>query len=179
MARVEYNKIMRRYLRWGFFLPCVLLSLRQAPCTENLVPKGFAPDGTETRYGPPDRKLADGTIFDYMDGGGIVYLDHGFQELIHCEFSNSLNGLITFDRFIMDTSAQALAALADERIAPAGGKFLPLGAANRGYRFPPDYFIYMVLDKSLVYLHVNDDALAAVLDQFAVDILNSLKEGKE
>ena len=81
--------------------------------------------------------------------------------------------------FSMATAAQALAALADERIAPAGGTPLALGAPNKAYRFPPDYFIYMVMDKSLVYLHVDDDALADILDQFAADILKSPREGKE
>jgi len=160
-------------------LPCVLLSLRQAPCAENLVPTGFAPDGTEMRYGPPDRKLADGSIFDYMDGGGIVYLDHGFRMLVHREFSDPRSRRITFDRFTMENAAQALAALADERIAPAGGSPLALGVPNRAYRFPPDYFIYMVLDNNLIYLHVDDDALAEILDQFASVILKSPKEEKE
>ena len=115
--------------------------------------------------------MADGSIFDYMDGGGIVYLEHGFRELVHCEFSDSRTRRITFDRFTMETTAQALAALADERIAPAGGSPLPLNVPNKAYRFPPDYFIYMVLDKSLIYLHVDDDNLAEILVQFAADIL--------
>ena len=123
--------------------------------------------------------MADGTIFNYMDGGGVVYLEHGFQKLVHREFSNPDNRLITFDHFTMETAAQALAALADERIAPAGGSPLTLGVPNKAYRFPPDYFVYMVLDKSLIYLHVDDDHLAETLDQFAADILKSPKEEKE
>ena len=63
--------------------------MRQAPGAENLVPKGFVPAGAEARYGTPERKSADGSIFDYMDGGGIVYLEHGFRELVHREFSGS------------------------------------------------------------------------------------------
>ncbi len=127
----------------------------------------------------PDKKLANGTIFNYMNGGGVVYLEHGFQKLVHREFSNSNNRIITFDRFTMETEAQAVAALADERIAPAGGSPLKLGVANKAYRFPPDYFVYMVLDKSLIYLHVDDDHLAETLDQFAADILKSPTEEKE
>jgi hypothetical protein len=142
-----------------------------AQSAENLLPRGFAPAGKPERYGLPEQKVADGSIFNYMDGGGIVYLDHGFKELVHREFANSDARRITFDRFTMATAAQALAALADERIAPEGGSPLPLYAPNKAYRFPPDYFIYMVLDKSLIYLHVNDDSLAETLDQFAVDIL--------
>ena len=156
-----------------------LLSLLQVQGAESIVPKGFAPAGVEARYGTPDCKLADGSIFDYMDGGGVVYLDHGFRELVHREFSDPRGRRITFDSFTMATPEQAQAALVDTRIAPAGGKPLALAAANFVYRFTPDYFIYMVLDRSLIYLHVDDDNLAEILDQFAADILASAKEEKE
>jgi hypothetical protein len=170
---------MKRSLYHGFFLFVALLSLCLAQGAENIVPKGFVPAGTMARYGTPDRKLADGSIFDYMDGGGIVYLEHGFRELVHCEFLDPRGRRITFDSFTMETPAQALAALADTRIAPEGGRPLAIAAANFAYRFPPDYFIYLVRDKSLLYLHVDDDALAEILDQFALDILASAKEEKE
>ena len=72
-----------------------------------------------------------------------------------------------------------MAALADERIAPAGGSPLTLAVPNKAYRFPPDYFVYMVLDKSLIYLHVDDDNLAETLDRFAADIGKSPVEENE
>jgi hypothetical protein len=140
---------------------------------------GFVPSGSGEFYGVPEQKLANGTIFNYMDGGGVVYIEHGFQKLAHREFSNPNKRIITFDHFTMETAAQAVAALADERIAPAGGSPLPLQVPNKAYRFPPDYFIYMALDKSLIYLHVDDDTLAKTLDQFAADILQSSKGEKE
>jgi hypothetical protein len=170
---------MKNYLRWEILLLCILLSLRQAQSKENIMPRGFALVGALARYGTPEQKLANGSIFDYMDGGGIVYLEHGFCELGHCEFSNAGSGSITFDRFTMAAAEQALAALADERIAPQGGAPLSLNTPNKAYRFPPDYFIYLVWDRHLIYLHVNDDQLAETLDQFAVDVLKSLKEEKE
>ena len=74
---------------------------------------------------------------------------------------------------------QALSALADPRIAPAEGKPLSLAVPNYAYRFPPDYFIYLVRDQSLIYLHVDDDDLAEILDQFAADIIMAPKEGNE
>jgi hypothetical protein len=167
---------MRQYLRSANLLICTLLLFRPVQSALSPLPRGFAPAGTLERYGLPEQKLENGSIFDYMDGGGIVYLDHGFLELIHCEFSNSRGGLIIFDRFTIETAEQALAALADQRIAPEGGSPLPLIGPNKAYRFPPDYFIYMVLDRDLIYLHVNDDNLAEILVQFTVDILKSPKE---
>ena len=166
-------------MRSGMLLVFTLILVRPVQSAFFPLPHGFVNSGTPKHYGSPEQKLADGSIFDYMDGGGIVYLDHGFQKLAHWEFSNFRNGLITMDRFTFDTSEQALAALADERIAPADGAPLPLQVTNKAYRFPPDYFVYLVWDRHLLYLHVNDDRLAETLDQFAVDVLKSLKEEKE
>jgi hypothetical protein len=170
---------MKPHLCSGIFFACSLLLIGHAQGVELPLPRGFAPAGKVESYGLPEQKLADGSIFDYMDGGGVVYLDHGFRELVHSEFANPAARRITFDRFTMGSATQALAALADERIAPAGGSPLSLGVPNRAYRFPPDYFIYMVLDKSLIYLHVDDDSLAETLDRFAAEILKSFKEEKE
>jgi hypothetical protein len=166
-------------MRYIIFLLCALLPICRVSGAGNPLPKGFFPSGSGEFYGAPEQKLANGTIFNYMDGGGVVYLEHGFRKLVHREFSNPGKRIVTFDRFTMETAAQALAALADERIAPAGGSPLPLPVPNKAYRFPPDYFIYMVLDKSLIYLHVDDDILAETLDRFAADILKSPDEKKE
>jgi hypothetical protein len=177
-ACVEYSEIMKRYIRRGIYLPCILLLL-QAQGMGTVMPNGFAPVGATARYGPPDRELADGSIFNYMDGGGIVYLDHGFRALVHREYLDPNGRRITFDRFTMETAAQAQAALADERIAPAGGTPLVLGVPNKGYRFPPDYFIYMVRGAQLIYLHVDDDKLSETLDRFAAAILKYPEEDKQ
>lgn len=160
-------------MSWAL-LPVCRMSAAQTP-----LPKGFVASGSGEFYGAPDKKLANGTIFNYMNGGGVVYLEHGFQKLVHREFSNPDNRIITFDHFTMGTEAQAVAALADERIAPAGGSPLKLGVANKAYRFPPDYFAYIVQGRNLIYLHVDDDHLAETLDQFAADILKSPTEEKE
>lgn len=153
--------------------------MRQARGSENIIPAGFVPAATPRYYGLPERKLADGSIFDYMNGGGVVYLEHDFRELVHHEFHDSMGRRITYDRFVMASPAQALSALADTRIAPQAGTPLALGVPNQAYRFPPDYFIYMVQDQILIYLHVDDDALVEILDHFAAEILELSKEGEK
>lgn len=170
---------MRIFTRCGIFLLCALLPICRASAAESPLPMGFVPSGSAEFYGAPEQKLANGTIFNYMDGGGVVYVEHGFRKLVHREFSNPEKRIVTFDRFTMATAAQALAALGDERIAPAGGSPLALPVPSKAYRFPPDYFIYMVLDRSLIYLHVDDDRLAETLDRFAAAILKSPDKEKE
>ncbi len=166
-------------LCWGLFLSWALLPVCRMSAAQTPLPKGFVASGSGEFYGAADKKLANGTIFNYMNGGGVVYLEHGFQKLVHREFSNPDNRIITFDHFTMETEAQAVAALADERIAPAGGSPLALNVPNKSYRFPPDYFLYIVQGRNLIYLHVDDDRLAGILDQFAADILKSPTEEKE
>jgi hypothetical protein len=169
---------MKARLSRAIFFLCALLPVRPVPAAEAPLPAGFVPAGIERRYGTPEQRSADGTIFDYMDGGGVVYLEHGFRELVHREYTDANGRRFTFDRFFMEDAARALAALADMRIAPEGGQPAALAVPNKAYRFPPDYFIYLVLDRSLIYLHVNDDALAPILDQFAAGICSAAKEEK-
>jgi len=145
----------------------------------DLVPQGFAASGLEERYGTPELKLENGSIFDYMDGGGIVYLEHGFSEISHREFTDAAGHRISLDIFTMDTATNALTALSDERISPAGGIPLAIEVTNKSYRFPPDYFIYLVHGQHLIYLHVNDDGLADTLNQFAGALLNAETEEKQ
>jgi hypothetical protein len=171
---------MKRILSLAIFLPCACMALLQAQAGgEAPRPEGFSAAGGVERYGPPEQRLADGTIFDYMDGGGIVYVEHGFRELTHREFVDVAGKRITCDCFLMASPEQALAALADERIASPGGTAAALAAPHKAYRFAPDYFIYLAAGPRLIYIHVDDDSLAAVLDRFAAAVLQSLEEEKK
>ena len=171
-----YNRGMKHQTRAGITAVMALMLCSLTRYSASPLPRGFSPARAPERYGLPERKAAAGSIFDYMDGGGIVYIEHGFRELVHREFTDAGGRVITFDRFAMGSPGQALAALADPRIAPEGGAPLPLATRGKAYRFPPDYYIYMVQGESLIYLHVDDDRLAETLDQFAADILRSPEE---
>jgi len=39
-------------------------------------------------FGTAEHPLKDGDIFKYIDGGGMVYLDHGFTDLFHAEYGD-------------------------------------------------------------------------------------------
>ena len=137
---------MKTCLRSGICLAAVLLLFRPVPSAVSVLPPGFAPAGSAERYGTPEQKKENGSIFDYMDGGGIVYLEHGFRKLIHCEFSNSRNGLITFDRLLgphfSGTPALAnLFATKDPNVRsrgtpPTGGRVIPVHLSGNVYTLP-------------------------------------------
>lgn len=134
---------------------------------EHAVPAGFTMAGQPQLFGTTERRLKDGTIFHYMDGGGVAYLEYGFVELFHAEFADGEKNAITLDVFVMGSAAQAQSALADERICPAGGSQPAFAAGGKAFRFPPDYFIYFSAGDRLAYLHVNNDLRSEILDRFA------------
>src|SRR5664280_1316205 len=53
-----------------------------------LAPEGFTPSGPPLLFGTAEHPLKDGDIFKYIDGGGMVYLDHGFTDLFHAEYGD-------------------------------------------------------------------------------------------
>ncbi len=143
---------------------------------ERLVPAGFSLKRPPQLYGTAEKKLRDGSIFDYMDGGGVAYLEHGFTRMFHAEYTGQGVLAIILDLFVMGTAEQARTALADDRICPAGGMPAFFAPGGRVFRFPPDYYTYFPNDRHIVYLHVNDDRQSALLDRFAVRVRNIVEE---
>ncbi len=146
------------------------LTAAALPELGDMAPEGFTLSASLQFYGTAENKLANGSIFDYMDGGGEVYLEHGFKELIHGEYTDGRGNAIVLDVFSLTSPEQAQNALKDERICPPAGTPLELGFSGVAYRFPPDYFLYFCQGDLLVYLHVSNDMLAETLDRFAVRI---------
>ncbi len=146
---------------------------------ERIAPDGFAPSSPPQAFGTPDNKLKNGSIFDYMDGGGVAWLEHGFQQLFHAEYAGQGDLTVTLDVFAMDTADHALAALVDERICPFGGAAAPFAPKGRVFRFPPEYYTYFPIGRHIAYLHVNDDRQSAVLDRFAGEVSKLLEEDRK
>jgi hypothetical protein len=134
---------------------------------ENMAPEGFKLSVPLQFYGTMENKLADGSIFTYMDGGGVAYLEHGFREMVHGEYDDGNGNAVVLDIFFMASPEQAQSALNDERICPPAGTPLGPGFTGMAHRFPPDYFLYFCQADRLVYLHVSNDALAETLKRFA------------
>lgn len=141
-----------------------------------LAPQGFTPFGQPLYFGTETHPLKDGNIFKYIDGGGMVYLDHGFTDLFHAEYGDDRRNTITLDVYGMSTPGQARQALADERICPAAASSLDFDTSGKSYRFPPDYFFYFVQGRRLVYLHVSDDRLSARLARFGAMVKSILEK---
>ena len=147
-------------------------ALTVAQWTFRPLPDGFTPAGKVQSFGTTERRLADGTLYDYMDGAGEIYFQHGFTELHHVELADGAGHHIVMDIFAFHSAAQTAAAFADERICPAAWGAASLDAPHKAYEFPPDYFVYFHTGRHLVYLHVDDNRLKPVLDRFAQIVLS-------
>jgi len=141
-----------------------------------LAPEGSTLSGQPRYFGTEAHPLKDGNIFNYIDGGGMVYMDHGFIDLFHAEYGDDQRNTITLDVYSMSTAGQARQALADERICPAGASPLDFDTSGKSYRFPPDYFFYFVQGRRLVYLHVSDDRFSARLTRFGAMVKSILEK---
>jgi len=126
-------------------------------------PAGFILAQPPEFYGTESAPLADGHIFHFIDGGGVVYLNHGFQSVVHLLYKNEKADKLTVDIFDMGTLQNARTAFADEAICPAGFAVISVGTEAKAYHFEPDFFIYFVKDRYLIYAHVADDGQSGLL----------------
>jgi hypothetical protein len=134
------------------------------------LPAGFAPADSLRIYGTKERNLKDGTIFDYIDGGAMVYLRHGLRETTHAVWKGPGKTTLTLDIFDMGTPSGAQAAFDDNEICPSGFQRPEIGAPSKSYRFEPDYILYFHAANWFVNVATNNDSLKAAVDAFAASV---------
>jgi hypothetical protein len=157
-------------------VPSLLASENNA-LNPTFIPPGFTLEKPPQVFGAPEHKLQDGSIFDYIDGGGVVYQKYNFSRLTHADFKDKEDNRIILDIFEFSTETNAKAAFADELICPPGFSHLDLaGTLCKAYAFSPEFFLYFIKDNRLVYVYASNDAQADILKQFALLII---KEGKK
>ncbi|MCP4149512.1 MAG: hypothetical protein GY757_17325 [bacterium] len=139
------------------------------------IPQGYTLTVSPEVYGTNEKPGKSGTIYNYINGGGIVYLNHGFREVKHIVLKNNKNDSITLDIYNMGTQKNATAAFADKAICPKGFVIKDIGTPLKTYRYEPDILLYFVKGKYLVFLTLNNDAAEKLLMQFAVDIYRNLE----
>ena len=138
-------------------------------------PKSFLPADSLFVYGLKDRPRKDGTIYDYIDGGAIVYLRHGFRETTHAEYRRPGGSTLTLDIYDMGTPAGARAGFDDEEICPSGFGQSEIGAPCKTYHYEPDYFLYFHKSSYLVYVSTNNDSLKTSVESFAASVSRNIK----
>ncbi|MCX6583842.1 MAG: hypothetical protein NT166_27010 [Candidatus Aminicenantes bacterium] len=154
------------------------------PFIPGKIPDGFVYAQTPEYYGTYDHPQKNGTIYDYIDGGGEVYIKHGFHSVTHiilkketttAALENPKNqDTITLDIYQLGSAENAKAAYADEAICPPGFSEKNIGAACKTYHYEPDYLIYFIKGKYLIYLGLSNDTLTETLTQFAEEIYKTL-----
>lgn len=137
-------------------------------------PEGFSPADSIRIYGTKERRLKDGTVFDYIDGGALVYLRHGLRETTHAAYRGPGNATLTLDIFDMGSAAGAQAGFDDPEICPADHGLFFIGAPCKSYRYEPDYFLYFYKSAFLVYVGTNNDSLKTAVESFAAALLRNI-----
>ena len=138
-------------------------------------PQGFTASKPVERYGTLTEPLQNGNIYDYMDGGGEVYLKHGLRSLTHGVWQNRSGVGLSLDRFTFSSPDQADRALVDDDICPPGHTPLTLARVSvRSYAFSPEYFLYFSRGPHLYYLYVSDDRQKEVLNAFAERLIREI-----
>ena len=138
------------------------------------VPAGFAPLDSLRVFGTAAAPGPDGTIFDYIDGGGLIYLSHGMLRVYHRVFIDSGKRTVTADVFDMGTSENARAAFEDENICPSGSLAVDAGTPAKGYHYAPDYFVFALKSRYLVNILTPSDALRPAIDTYTMKLISNL-----
>lgn len=127
-------------------------------------------------YGTEARPLENGNIFNFIDGGGVVYINHGFQAVVHVIFSGGKSGSITVDIYDMGSEANAREACRDEAICPSGSIPVSIGSEEaKSYHFEPDFYVYFIRGRYLVYAYVDNDAQSGLLTAYAAALSKEIR----
>lgn len=148
-----------------------------ADSVSSAVPEGFIIKGKPRYFGTVEKKLENGTIFDYIDGAGENHIRHGFAGVCHITFENPDGDRIIADIYDMSSAANASSAFEDENICPPDSILLNIGEKQtKTYSYPPDYMIYFFEKNYLVHLSLENDIYKQNIEAMAVQIINIIKE---
>ena len=137
-------------------------------------PPGFALVDSIRLYGTGEQPARDGTIFDYIDGGGVVFIEHGMKTVTHAVLANGDGINITVDIYDFDTAQHASAAFADEMICPPGFTECDIGESCKSYAYVPDYLIYVLKSRSIVFCSTTDDRIADTVMDIARTVTTAI-----
>lgn len=143
-------------------------------CFIDSVPEGFSLSDSVRVFGTSEKKQKDGTIFDYIDGGGISYINHGLVKTTHVIFEESAGNTITLDVFDMGKSENAKNAFDDESICPSDPVKENIGEECKTYLYKPDYLLYFHKSKYLVYLCADNDSLKSRVKSLAKEAASNI-----
>ncbi len=141
-----------------------------------IFPSGFELEEPLQYYGTDNHKLQDGTIYNYMNGGGVVYLKYGFSTLVHASLKNTKNTRLTIDVFEFAEPGKTKSAYADEAICPPGFSNMEFnGFQAKAYFFSPEFFLYFIKNNRLVYIYVSNDEMAEPVKDLAARLFQKIR----
>lgn len=138
-------------------------------------PDGFSLFRPVEYYGTLEKEQKNGTLFEYINGGGQVYIKHGFRAVTHMVLENKNRDRITVDIYNMGTPANAKTALANPAICAAEGfTVADIGTKARLFNYSPDVLVYFIKGPYLVYISLNNDSLTKTVTRFAAGLYKQI-----
>jgi hypothetical protein len=143
---LSFSSYLRRYIvillmALAFFQVHVFSRANKKRFIPHQLPAGFVFAHPPEFYGTYETPLENGSIYDYINGGGEVYIKHGFSEVTHIVLKDSSKNTISLDIYDMGTQKNAKEAFADETICPEGFTGKNIGTDAKVYHYEPDFFI--------------------------------------
>ena len=147
-------------------------------------PEGFSLLRPVEYYGTLEKEQKNGTLFEYINGGGQVYIKHGFRAVTHVVLENKKRDRITLDIYNMGTPANAATAYKNPAIVAAEGfTVFPItnkknseGSLEKAklFNYSPDILVYFIKGQYLVYISLNNDTLLETATGFAKKLYQSI-----
>jgi hypothetical protein len=171
---LQYAAPPARKIRVGSGESLTIIGVYRNRFIPAIPPAGFSLPDSVFLYGTKERRLKDGTIFDYIDGGALVYLRHGLRETTHAVFRGAGKTTLTLDIYDLGSPDGAKAGFEDQEICPAESAPLSVGVPAKAYHYVPDYFLYFHKSNFLVYIATNNDSLKTAADSLAVTVAGNI-----
>jgi len=146
--------------------------------------KTALPEGLRIRenlrvWGTYDKPEKDGTIYDFIDGPGQIYMEHGFKKGCQQNLRTASLQIISTEIYEMAARDSALSLFADSRLRTDGEKPVVLGEKGVTYQPRPNYIIEFCRDRYYVRISAENDSLAGQADELANMLDGKIKELRE
>ena len=126
-------------------------------------------------WGTPQKQQKNGTIYDYINGPGDIYIEHGFEMVIKQNYKDTANRSITAEVYYMNNPDSALSLFNDSRLRTQGEVPVEIGDSGVVYNPTPDYIINFYQKRFYVSVSASNDDAASEVDNLARIIDNQIK----
>jgi hypothetical protein len=136
---------------------------------------GCSPSESLWVWGTPKSPQKNGDIYDFINGPGQIYIDHGFIWVLKREYLDSADRSITVEIYSMKNGDSALSLFNDTRMRSLEEKSIKIGDKGIFYNPVPNYIIEYIRNGFYIKISTNDDHSALNVKKIAQIIDKNMK----